>query len=408
MMESDHKCLRSLPRLICRTCLCRATPLRRHPPVSFAKKVHHPRNPRNPHQRPSPPDLARQRHRRVRPAVLASVAQQQTHLHHQIVARHSQQRPHPRACRPFPSVYSLTSEIIAASSSLLCVLCELCVLCVKSFSSNLPLQLSTSSRLFSQQRNHLPPELHHTFQRPGRHPDNLFEQPGHRRQKLQHALQPLARVRIASCVRFHLLHALRQHIQRRVDFPPLSFLGNDPENLPHVLDRFEVVAPVAQHVHHAHDPPALQLAQARAHVRARHRQGCGNLIRRHRSGRQKQQRVHLRHGSVDSPPRAHLPPMQNKLLRHRRQPALGWFAHFTPPSVRVVCVVFVNSLISVISLYSEITANTVCLSSLFPANSARPCQRRGVHPFGAHHLSANLQDREPVARLLPLCCHTFP
>src|SRR6266700_1015310 len=79
-----------------------------------------------------------------------------------------------------------------------------------------------------------------------------------------------------------------------------------------------------------------------------------------------------------------------------------------PLGVRVVCVVFVNSLISVISLYSDITANTVCLSSLFSANSARPCQRRGIHPFGTHHLSSNLRDREPVARLLPLCCHTFP
>src|SRR6266567_54528 len=226
-------------------------------------------------------------------------------------------------------------------------------------------QLSTSSRLFPQQRNHFAPELHHTFQRPGRHPDNLFEQPRHRRQKLQHALQPLARVRIASRVRFHLLHALRQHIQRRVDFPPLPLLGNDPENLPHVLDRLEVVAPVAQHVHHAHDPPALQLAQARAHVRARHRQRRGNLIRRHGPGRQKQQRMNLRHRPIDSPPRAHLPPVQNELLRHRRQPAFGWFAHFAPPSVRVVCVPFVSSLISVISLYSEDTASTVCLSSFF-------------------------------------------
>src|SRR5260370_12429540 len=60
------------------------------------------------------------------------------------------------------------------------------------------------------------------------------------------------------------------------------------------------------------------------------------------------------------------------------------------------------------SLYSEITANTVCLSSLFSATAARPCQRRGIHPFGTHHLSSNLRDREPVARLLPLCCHTFP
>src|SRR5713101_4638511 len=94
MMESNHKCLRSLPRLIRRACLCRATPLSRHPPVPFAQNLHHPRNLRNPQQRPSPPDLARQRHRRVCSAELTPITQQQTHLHHQIVARHTQQRPH--------------------------------------------------------------------------------------------------------------------------------------------------------------------------------------------------------------------------------------------------------------------------------------------------------------------------
>src|SRR3989442_1743976 len=63
-----------------------------------------------------------------------------SHRANRVQNRHSaSQNNPPRACRPFPSVYSLTSEIIAASASLLCVLCELCVLCVKSFSSNLPL-----------------------------------------------------------------------------------------------------------------------------------------------------------------------------------------------------------------------------------------------------------------------------
>src|SRR6266705_872918 len=94
MMESDHKCLRSLPRLIRRTCLCRATPLRRHPPVPFAKNFHHPRNPRNPHQRPSPPDLPRQRHCCVCSAILAPITQQQTHFPQQLVPRHSQHRRH--------------------------------------------------------------------------------------------------------------------------------------------------------------------------------------------------------------------------------------------------------------------------------------------------------------------------
>src|SRR6266568_4269694 len=167
MMESDHKCLHSLPRLIRRTCLCRATPLRRHPPVPSAKKVHHPRNLRNPHQRPSPPDLARQRHRCVCSAILAPITQQQTHLHHQIVARHSQQRPHawilqrrqchssplqirrqpPRKSRAKPALRVEEQPPSGVPPLPIRVFTHqrnhrrplLRVLCVKSFSSNLPL-----------------------------------------------------------------------------------------------------------------------------------------------------------------------------------------------------------------------------------------------------------------------------
>src|SRR5713226_5649799 len=209
---------------------------------------------------------------------------------------------HPRACRPFPSVYSLTSEIMAPSfpyfssfdsslrasalsSSLLRALRVLCALCVKRlllFPKRSTLKLSTINRLFPQKRNHLPAQLHHALQRPRRHPDNLLEQSRHRRQKLQHALQPFPRVRIALRIRLDLPHAFRQYIQRRIDLPPLPLFRNDPENIPHVLDRFEVIAPVPQHVYHTHDPPPLQLAQAGTHVRTRHRQRLRNLIRRHR------------------------------------------------------------------------------------------------------------------------------
>src|SRR6266567_4437580 len=254
MMESDHKCLRSLPRLIRRTCLCRATPLRRHPPVSFVQNLHHPRNLRNPQQRPSPaapppadpaaapaPFLGAPN---MEPATVQSVCR--TGTPRPRTTTHARAAPsHPYIHSPAKSSPPLLPFSAFSVNSVFSVL--------NLFPRTFHFQLSTSGRLFSQQRNHLPPELHHTLQRPGRHPDNLFEQPRHGRQKLQHAFQPLARVRIASRVRFHLLHALRQHIQRRVDFPPLPLLGNDPENLPHVLDRLEVVAPVAQHVHHAHD-----------------------------------------------------------------------------------------------------------------------------------------------------------
>src|SRR6267378_4572059 len=146
-------------------------------------------------------------------------------------------------------------------------------------------QLSTINRLFPEQRNYLPTQFHHALQRPRRHPDNLLEQTRHGRQKLQHAFHSFARVRIAAWICFHFLHTFRQHMQRRIDLPPLPFLGDDPENLPHVLDRFKMVAPVPQHVNHPHNPPALQLPQTGAHIRARHRQRGRYLVRRHRPRR---------------------------------------------------------------------------------------------------------------------------
>src|SRR5712664_2313225 len=80
--------------------------------------------------------------------------------------RHSaSKKNHPRACRPFPSVYSLTSEIMAPSLFRCFVLlpssCRLLLLC-------------------PQQRNHLPPQFHHALQSTRRHPDNLLEQARHR------------------------------------------------------------------------------------------------------------------------------------------------------------------------------------------------------------------------------------
>src|SRR5713226_281165 len=212
---------------------------------------------------------------------------------------------HPRACRPFPSVYSLTSEIMVPSFPYFFSL-----LLFPTFSSCLLL-------LRPKKRNHLPAQLHYALQRSRRHPDNFFEQSRHRRQKLQHALQPLPRVGIALRVGLDLAHAFRQHTQRRINLPPLALLRNNPENFPHVLDRFEMVAPVPKHVHHAHDSPSLQLSQARAHVRTRHRQRLGNLVGRQRVRRQEQQRMHLRHRAVDAPARAHLSPVQNELLGHR-------------------------------------------------------------------------------------------
>src|SRR5713226_926021 len=94
--EYAGKHLRSFRGLGSRARNRRTTPARRNPAISSAQNFRHPRNPRNPYQRPAPPDLPRQCHRRVRAAVLGPVAQQKFHLQHQFLARQSQQRPDPR------------------------------------------------------------------------------------------------------------------------------------------------------------------------------------------------------------------------------------------------------------------------------------------------------------------------
>src|SRR5207245_3172288 len=141
----------------------------------------------------------------------------------------------PRACRPFPSVYSLTSEIMIS-----------------------PLPLSRGLfPIVSKKCDHLAAQFHNAFQSSGWHADDLLKQAGHRGQKFQHTFQPLASVRIALRIGFYFLHAFREHAQRRIDLPPLALLGNNAENLPHVFNRHEVVTPVAQDVYHADDAPPL-------------------------------------------------------------------------------------------------------------------------------------------------------
>src|SRR5882762_5457645 len=86
------KFLRPRRHLIRRAGYRRAAPSPRNPPISLTQNLHHPGNLRNPQKRPSPPDFARQSHRRIRPAESASVAEKKLHFPHQFLARQSQQR----------------------------------------------------------------------------------------------------------------------------------------------------------------------------------------------------------------------------------------------------------------------------------------------------------------------------
>src|SRR5882762_7739852 len=198
--------LNSRRRLIRRTRNCRATPAGRDSLVSFAQNFHHPGNLRNPQKRPPPPDFARQRHRRIRPAVSAPVAQKKLHFSHQLLARQSQQRtdarilqrrqrhPAPLQIRRNPSrdpcaelalrvkkqppsrVPPLPVRVLthqrnhcrpSSLFSFLSVLCELCALCAISFSPFFRnFQLLAINRLFPQQRITFPRSFTTPFSAP--------------------------------------------------------------------------------------------------------------------------------------------------------------------------------------------------------------------------------------------------
>ena len=80
-----------------------------------------------------------------------------------------------------------------------------------------------------------------------------------------------------------------------------------------------MVAPISQHVHDAHNAPTLQFAQAVADIRPGDGETVRNLFGVQRLGREKQKSMNLGDRPVDSPPRPHLSPVQNKSLVDRRK-----------------------------------------------------------------------------------------
>ena len=90
-------------------------------------------------------------------------------------------------------------------------------------------------------------------------------------------LETLAGMGVHSLFLPSLVDALPEDGERRVDLPLLSLVQDDKEHLPHVLDRLEMLPPVAEHVHGAHQAPRLQLPDTAADVGARHAQGGGDF-----------------------------------------------------------------------------------------------------------------------------------
>src|SRR5260370_25531095 len=91
-ISASFRALRSPGYFIRRAARRGTLAIRRNPAISSSKNFHHPGNLRNPQKRPAPPDLPRQRHRRIRAAVLPPLAQEKFHFHHQFFAPLS---PHP-------------------------------------------------------------------------------------------------------------------------------------------------------------------------------------------------------------------------------------------------------------------------------------------------------------------------
>src|SRR6476646_630523 len=82
-----------------------------------------------------------------------------------------------------------------------------------------------------------------------------------------------------------------------------------------------MIAPIAEDMNNANDPPALQFMKTIADVRAGDCEGGGNLLCRQWAWRKKKEGVDLGDGAIDPPARSHFAPMENELLGNGRKMA---------------------------------------------------------------------------------------
>src|SRR5580704_7999500 len=148
---------------------------------------------------------------------------------------------------------------------------------------------------------------------------NLLEQAGGGGEKFEHLLEPLPAVGAARIRLFQFIDAFLQNAQGGIDFAAFPLLGDDPEDLPDVLDGLEMITAVAENVYHADDAPALEFAQAGAHVGASDRQSGGDVLGMQRFRREEEQGMYLGHGAIDSPAGSHLAPVEHEFLFGRRK-----------------------------------------------------------------------------------------
>src|SRR5712691_7699363 len=167
------------------------------------------------------------------------------------------------------------------------------------------------ARLFAYLATH----FHESLQRARGHAQNLFVEAAHGTQELEHGFQALAGVGVAPAVAADLGNTFLKNAKRGINFTSLTLFGDGAEDLPDVLEGFEVIAAVAQNVDDANNAPSLELAEAVADIGAGHGERFGDFLGMERPRGKEQQGMDLSDGAVDAPAGAHFAPVEDELLR---------------------------------------------------------------------------------------------
>src|SRR6266496_392596 len=137
--------------------------------------------------------------------------------------------------------------------------------------------------------------------------------------KLQQIGQSFPSVAIGRFRFTSLSNASLQDLKGGIDFALFSLVGDDPEHVENVFHRLEMIAPVTENMNDAHNAPVLQFVEAIADVGASDAESGGDLLRRHWPRGKEKEGVDLGDGAIDPPARPHFAPMEDELLRHRRE-----------------------------------------------------------------------------------------
>src|SRR3989449_10334946 len=160
----------------------------------------------------------------------------------------------------------------------------------------------------SEKLLHLATHFHESLQRARRHAQNLFVEAAHGTQELEHGFQSLARIGVALAVAADFGNTFLKNAKRGINFAALALFGHGPEDLPDVLEGFEVIAAVAQNVDDADNAPSLELAQAVADVGACHGERFGDFLGVEGPRGKAKHRIELTEEAVGGPAGAHFAP----------------------------------------------------------------------------------------------------